>query len=149
MKFMTKLETIIMNRTGCNRETANLVANDILAEVDKEQTDFEYTLIGVMHFVDKWLDGAELEQDEVNRAATMREKTLQIIEGKQAEIERLYKEVDRLSQVVLYHDGQMVDTIKEFAERACNELQTGNIIMDKSIHDIINHIANEMLEELK
>lgn len=36
MKFMTKLETIIMNRTGCNRETANLVANDILAEVDKE-----------------------------------------------------------------------------------------------------------------
>ena len=35
MKFMTKLETIIMNRTGCNRETANLVANDILAEVDK------------------------------------------------------------------------------------------------------------------
>lgn len=36
MKFMVKLETIIMNRTGCNRETANLVANDILSEVDKE-----------------------------------------------------------------------------------------------------------------
>ena len=35
MKLMTKLETIIMNRTGCNRETANLVANDILAENDK------------------------------------------------------------------------------------------------------------------
>ena len=35
MKFMTKLETIIMNRTGCNRETANLVANDILDEVYK------------------------------------------------------------------------------------------------------------------
>ena len=34
MKFMTKLETIIMNRTGCNRETANLVANDILKECD-------------------------------------------------------------------------------------------------------------------
>ena len=39
MKFMTKLETIIMNRTGCNQETANLVANDILAEVDKENED--------------------------------------------------------------------------------------------------------------
>lgn len=39
MKLMTKLETIIINRTGCNRETANLVANDILNEVDKaEQT---------------------------------------------------------------------------------------------------------------
>ena len=36
MKFMTKLETIIMNRTGCNRTTANLVANDILDEVYKE-----------------------------------------------------------------------------------------------------------------
>ena len=36
MKFMTKLETIIMNRTGCNRETANLVANDILQEADKD-----------------------------------------------------------------------------------------------------------------
>ena len=39
MKLMTKLETVIMNRTGCNRETANLVANDILDEIDKtEQT---------------------------------------------------------------------------------------------------------------
>jgi len=35
MKFMTKLETIIMNRTGCNRETANLVANDIVTETEK------------------------------------------------------------------------------------------------------------------
>jgi DNA-directed RNA polymerase subunit M/transcription elongation factor TFIIS len=34
MKLMTKLETIIMNRTGCNRETANLVANDIIDETE-------------------------------------------------------------------------------------------------------------------
>lgn len=33
------------------------------------------------------------------------------------EIERLEKEVDRLSQVVLYHDGQIADAVKEFAER--------------------------------
>lgn len=118
-------------------------------EADKEQKDFEYALIGVMHFVDKWLDGAELQQDEVNRAITMREKTLRLVEERDAEIERLNKEVDRLSQVVLYHDGQMVDIIKEFAERACGALQTGNIIMDKSIADIISHIANEMQEELK
>ena len=38
-----------------------------------------YIILGVMHSVDKWLDGKELEQDEVNRAATMREKTLRII----------------------------------------------------------------------
>ena len=124
-------------------------ALSIIKELIKEKNDLEYALIGVMHSVDKWLDGAELKQDEVNRAATMREKILQIIEGKQAEIERLNKEVDRLSQVVLYHDGQMVDTIKEFAERARDQLQTGNVIMDKSIADIINNIANEMLEELK
>ena len=40
-----------------------------------------YILLGVMHSVDKWLDGEELEQDEVNRAATMREKVLRIIES--------------------------------------------------------------------
>ena len=106
MKFMTKLETIIMNRTGCNREVANLVANDILAEVDK--TD---------------------EQS--------------------AEIERLNKEVDRLSQLVLYNDGVMVDIIKEFSQRARDQLRTGNMLMDKSISDIVYHIEDEMLEELK
>lgn len=36
MKQMTKLENIIMNRSGCNRETANLIANDILQEVEKD-----------------------------------------------------------------------------------------------------------------
>lgn len=39
----------------------------------------------------------------------------------QAEIERLNKEIDRLSQCVMYHDGQIVDAkaeaVKEFAER--------------------------------
>ena len=68
---------------------------------------------------------------------------------KNEEAETLNKEVDRLSQVILYHDGQIVDTIKDFAERACDRLRTGNIIMDKSIADIVNQIANDMLEELK
>ena len=45
-----------------------------------------YTILGVMHSVDKWLDGKELEQDEVNRAATMREKVLRIIESRRDEI---------------------------------------------------------------
>lgn len=71
------------------------------------------------------------------------------VEDKDAEIERLNKEVDRLSQVVLYNDGVIVDIIKEFSQRARDQLRTGNIIMDKSIHDIIDRIENEMLEELK
>ena len=54
------------------------------AEVDK----LEYTLAGVMHSVDKWLDGDELKQDEVNRAITMREKTLRIIENAKSEVDK-------------------------------------------------------------
>jgi hypothetical protein len=42
-----------------------------------------------------------------------------------------------------------VETIDEFAERACDELRTGNIIIDKSIQDIIYNLANKMKEELK
>ena len=53
------------------------------SEVDK----LEYTLTGVMHSVDKWLDGEELKQDEVNRAITMREKTLRIVEQYQEKLE--------------------------------------------------------------
>lgn len=52
-------------------------------------SELEYTLLGVMHSVDKWLDGEELNHDEVTRAATMREKTLQIVEKLIAEKERL------------------------------------------------------------
>ena len=34
MQLMTKLETIIMNLTGCDRLAANLVANSIIQEID-------------------------------------------------------------------------------------------------------------------
>lgn len=52
----------------------------LIKELTEEKRNLEYVLEGVMHSVDKWLEGKELEQDEVNRAATMREKTLQIVE---------------------------------------------------------------------
>lgn len=84
-----------------------------------------------------------------NCQALVNENAISLINELAENNEGLNKEVDRLSQAVLYHDGRMVDTIKEFAERACNELQTGNIIMDKSIKDIIYSLANTMLEELK
>ena len=58
-------------------------------QLEAEKRNLEYTLLGVMHFVDKWLDENELRQDEVNRADTMRHKTLQIIEEQQAEIEKM------------------------------------------------------------
>lgn len=46
----------------------------------REVINLELTLRGVMHSVDKWLEGDELKQNEVDRAVTMREKTLQIVE---------------------------------------------------------------------
>ena len=62
------------------------------SEVDR----LEYTLLGVMHSVDKWLDGDELEQDEVNRAITMREKTLRIIENAKSEVAReIFEEIEK------------------------------------------------------
>lgn len=62
--------------------------------LEKRCDKLDYKLIGVMHSVDKWLEGAELDQDEVNRAATMREKTLRLLEAAHAEIQRLKKELD-------------------------------------------------------
>lgn len=54
--------------------------------VAKEAADMlenqAYIILGVMHSVDKWLDGKDLEQDEVNRAVTMREKVLRIIDSR-------------------------------------------------------------------
>ena len=67
--------------------------NDLINRLQKENADLFFKLQGVMHSVDKWLDGDELKQDEANRAATMREKTLQITEKQQAEIERLQHEI--------------------------------------------------------
>lgn len=37
-----------------------------------------------------------------------------IIVAQKLEIERLNKEVNRLSECVLYHDGQIVDAVKDF-----------------------------------
>lgn len=39
-----------------------------------------------------------------------------LIKRQQAEIERLNKEVDRLSQIVLCHDGDVADAVKDFSD---------------------------------
>lgn len=74
--------------------------------MDKE-TSLYYTLIGVMHFVDKWLEGDELKGDEVNRAATMRDKTLRIVEQLEAEKDALIKAQElRTPMEVILHIAQ-------------------------------------------
>ena len=87
----------------------------LLREKDKRINELELTLAGVMWSVDKWLDGEELEQDEVNRAIKMREKTLRIVEEKDAEIERLQKHNTKMARKH-YQDGR-AEAITEFAER--------------------------------
>ena len=67
-----------------------------------------YKLTGVMHSVDKWLEGDELKQDEVNRAAIMREKTLQIVEKQQAEIEQWKEEANRYQRLWCEAQEEMV-----------------------------------------
>lgn len=46
----------------------------------EEIEQLEYTLLGVMHSVDKWFDEVDESVDEVNRAAQAREIALQAIE---------------------------------------------------------------------
>ena len=77
--------------------------------VPREETDtLEYTLMGVMHSVDKWLDGDELNQDEVNRAITMREKTLRIIENAKTEVAKeIFDEIERNGFRDRDYDGEL------------------------------------------
>lgn len=74
-------------------ETANQAANT-LEKLQAEREELFYTLEGVMHSVDKWLDDGDYSPDRVKRAATMREKTLQIVERLQTELERAKRERD-------------------------------------------------------
>lgn len=55
--------------------------------------------------------------------------------------------VDKALAEVVYK--AQIEIIDEFAERAYDELRTGNIIMDKSIEDVIYFLANKMKEELE
>ena len=82
-------EDIICAVVDENNNTHFVTNQNVLALIEQQRAEIrrlEYTLLGVMHSVDKWLDGDELEQDEVKRAITMREKTLRIVESLQAEI---------------------------------------------------------------
>lgn len=57
MKQMTEMENVIMARSGVNRETANLIANDIIQILDRDgdlkdcsdYDDLESLRIGQFH----------------------------------------------------------------------------------------------------
>lgn len=92
--------------TGCKECPYNgeCIDKDVMADalaligyLTEKKKNLEYTLAGVMHSVDKWLDGAELEQDEVNRAITMRDKTLRLCETLDCMIDNLRDDIDELT----------------------------------------------------
>ena len=80
-------------------------------------------------------------------------EVLDLIDRQKAEIERLDKEVDRLSQVVLYNDGvtemkveeAKAEAVKEFAERLKVEC-SGNPYLDD---DVIQHYIDNILKEME
>jgi 5'-3' exonuclease len=140
-------------------------AIDLINRQKADKEKLEYILMGVMHSVDKWLEGEELNHDETNRAVIMREKTLQIVEKQQAEIEMLRGEdkektetIDFLKKRVVgwnndYCELKMqiktakVEAIKEFAERLKEkaiENYIENLIMTVDA-DEIDNLVKEMV----
>lgn len=78
-----------------NKEYILTLVNKSLEQIKNQydqNKDLFHQLEGVMHFVDKWLEGYELQHHPVNRASMMRDKTLRIIEEKDQMIELLKKE---------------------------------------------------------
>ena len=130
-------------------------ALDLINRLQKENDDLFYKLQGVMWSVDKWLDGKELEQDEVNRAITMREKTLQIVEKQQAEIERLSKTVvdlnANLSESI--HCFTRMETLYKIK---CKELDVAKTEARKEFAEIIireypetDYFVSNLLKEME
>lgn len=92
-------------------------ALDLIKRINEEKERLESVLMAVMHSVDKWLEGDELKQDEANRACTMREKTLQIVEKQQAEIESLKDALKDLKREMSYMSSP--NTIGDRHEMGC------------------------------
>lgn len=84
-------------------DTIDLLA-DALEAAQKEIEQKDFTILGIMHSVDKWLDGDELNQDEVNRAANMREKTLRIVESLTARAEKAEAKIKSIHESLNFAD---------------------------------------------
>lgn len=67
-------------------------AIELIEELFAEKESYRYILMGAMRNVDRFLEGDELKLDEMNRAATMREKILQASMNNYSEIRMLKTE---------------------------------------------------------
>ena len=80
--------------------------------------------------------------------------SLNLINRKDAEIERLNKEVDRLSQCVMYHDGHIVDAKDEAIEEFVKRLKENIYIVFEDTERMrvvqevtIDNLVKEMTEQ--
>lgn len=143
---------------GDSDENVNAIIEVIVAakklenrvkELEVEKNKLEYTLLGVMHSVDKWLDGAELEMDEVNRAITMREKTLQIVEGLTAKWEEAVNQANYIADVTkadIVHKVQK--RLEEKIDRALNVFDF-NISECNAIRQVLRGIKDDIYQVIK
>ena len=135
-----------------NDESLFKPALDLINRLQAENKDLFYKLEGVMHSVDKWLDGDELKQDEVNRAITMREKTLKIVEDLQAENERLrnaYQQCAYEREVFLgEHEEIKAEAYKEFADRLKEKAKKTEIVCSGALITMGYSISHKELEIL-
>ena len=140
---------------GCSQKLAKY-SLDLIKRQKAEIEDLIYKLAGVMLSVDKWLDGDELKQDEVNRAATMREKTLQITENQHAEIERLKKESNEWSRRFInrcrdfefeIQENKKLKAEVEELQRTITELQHKNKELKTAKSEAIKEFAERLTDK--
>lgn len=133
----TNTECALINMPFCK----NYLRQQSLAlikELAEEKSNLEYILMGVMHSVDKWLDGAELEMDEVNRAITMREKTLQIVESITGKWEEAINQVNYIADVT------KAETARKIQEKVLSLSTYGTInISPWQLEQVIKEILED------
>ena len=126
-------------------------------EANAKGLDAGYTVSELLKVIDQ-------QQAEIERLKTAYETLKQEYysmfsanRNLMAEVERLNKEVDRLSQCVMYHDGQIIDAIKEFAERLtdtiCNKIEEssnnpgGDNYFITDVYEDIDNLVKELTKK--
>ena len=166
-KDVAFLKDFINRQQAENKEKDEMLSaqSEIIKMLERANEEFFYNLSGVMHYVDKWLDGEELGQDVVNRTMTMREKTLQITEKQQAEIERLKEEIEEANKADREAELQALtenrekakmfseaiehakaEAIKEFAHLLVDKAEKG-IVWACDVVDLCHDLTNVLPKE--
>ena len=124
--------------------------------IDEQQAEIDdlfYKLTGVMCSVDKWLEGDELKQDEVNRAATMREKTLRITEKQQEEIEKLTINMNAygLGMIRIKERAENIvyRLVKRLKDRVVSKYEYTDTRIFKELDELVVEMEDEISDVVK